>query len=260
MSTPAHCCSEGGIQYASIYALRASDGTVLWRQPWQRHLATIYSAPVVANGVIYSGVDAAVEPGGAASALRASDGAVLWQAKLDGNVQYAPVLVNGLFYITTYPGTGSQSSLNALDASNGQVRWRVDAPGAPLVEAAADGLLYVTDAPGTAALDAATGAVRWHRPLGWVGAALGLGDGVLYLNDGSTALEAVDAVTGNLIWRAKPEVAILVFQVDSGGVYFGTGVYNNMCAQPTGPGYVYGLDASTGSLLWRYQTGAQLGR
>jgi outer membrane protein assembly factor BamB len=242
----------GGIRYASIYALRSSDGAVLWRQPWQRHLVTIFSAPVVANGVIYTSTDAGTEIPAAAYALRASDGAVLWRGQVDENALDSPVVLDGLVFIPT------RDPLDALDASTGQLRWRLEARG-PRVEAGADHGLYVSDGDGIAALDAVSGAVRWRYPFAWLAAERAVANGMLYLYVTSTALEAIDAVTGNLIWRAKPDVVSTELQVDSAGMYLGTGVYNNICGQPTGPGYVYALDATTGAVLWRYQMGGQLG-
>src|SRR5207245_1295684 len=72
----------GGVAYVGtmdrvVYALRTSDGTLLWRY---RTEDAIIQTPVVVNGVVY--VSAAWDNGPYGFyALRASDGHLLWHYK-----------------------------------------------------------------------------------------------------------------------------------------------------------------------------------
>jgi len=93
----------------SIYALSASNGARLWS------FATggpIYSAPAVANGVIYIGSD---DTHGV-YALNARTGDELWSG--NGPVVSSPAVANGVVYVNSW-----YYEVYALDPRNGAVLW-----------------------------------------------------------------------------------------------------------------------------------------
>jgi outer membrane protein assembly factor BamB len=137
----------------------------------------------------------------------------------------------------------ANTELIALDAATGQERWR----SATIQEvAAADtSRIYgpMANADGTGgfgALDPATGTLLWSVPItgagdpqGTIGASGLLADGLLVAtlaspHEGSAARAvavAIDADTGNLIWRADyPEYEALILDHAAAGAVFVTGV------------------------------------
>lgn len=117
--------------------------------------------------------------------------------------------------------------------------------------------VYVQDSSSSVyALDARTGALRWKRtttapndgPNG-----LTVVNGRLYTATDTTAF-ALDAATGKELWahrlakRYEQFVGIAPV-VDRGRVYYSTQGF-----PPGGRGAIYALSASTGRLVWRFQT------
>jgi parallel beta-helix repeat protein len=93
-----------------IYALQASDGTLLWNYTT---LGAVYSSPAVADGIVYIGsVDSNVY------ALNATTGTVIWSFTTGGEVFSSPAVVDGIVYIGS-----NDSKLYALNASSGELIW-----------------------------------------------------------------------------------------------------------------------------------------
>jgi serine/threonine-protein kinase len=73
-----------GAQGGAVYALKAADGTQIWRHDLG---ATVDNAPAVAGGAVF----VTTQPG-AIYALRASDGALGWTFTTDNLTEGAPVV------------------------------------------------------------------------------------------------------------------------------------------------------------------------
>jgi eukaryotic-like serine/threonine-protein kinase len=123
-----------GSVHGSIDALDASTGAVRWRV----HDSTnAYSAPAVADGVIYVGSTAHY-----VAALDAITGTVRWRFSTDVAADSLPGVANGVVYVAFY-----DSSVYALNAKTGAQRWRFQTDGAqgmapsPVV---ANGAVYVS--------------------------------------------------------------------------------------------------------------------
>ncbi|MFP4590825.1 MAG: PQQ-binding-like beta-propeller repeat protein [Halobacteriales archaeon] len=156
---------------------------------------------------------------------RCFDGAVRpgadpgWTRETDDAIWASPVVADGTVYVGSYDG-----DLYAVSAEDGEVRWRF--PTGDRIDgtaAVADGTVYVGSFDRNIyALDAESGDERW-----------------VYGNEG--------------IVRSSPTVA-------DGTVYIGTHCRVEECSAyydarwPT-VGYVLALDAETGDLEWRYETG-----
>jgi eukaryotic-like serine/threonine-protein kinase len=137
--------------------------------------------------------------------------------------------------------------------------------------AIADGTLYVGSSDHNLyALDAATGALRWKfKTDGRITSSPAISAGVVYFGSFDSNFYAVDAATGQLKWKFKtagerryaathlhgaepaaetmpdPFDCYLSSSVVAGGaVYFGSGDNN-----------IYALDATSGSLKWKFKTG-----
>jgi len=155
-----------------------------------------------------------------------------------------------------YVGDASYGYIYALDANTGNVVWQFRTgyyvESSPAV---VNGMVYVGSMDyNLYALNASTGAVIWSYSVGPINcrrltAACGpaVANGVVYTQS-ILGVYAVNASTGALIWtkfiegNTGPSVA-------NGVLYFGSAY-----SFP----YIFALDASTGTQLWRYTTGAEV--
>jgi outer membrane protein assembly factor BamB len=135
---------QDGPYAGSVYALEASTGAVRWRVHDSMHA---YSAPAVADGVLYVG-----STEGSVAALDARTGTVRWRFQTDGPVGSLPAVANGVVYAAFNDG-----SVYALNAKTGAQRWRFQTDGAqgmapsPVV---ANGAVYVSSSQFLYALNA----------------------------------------------------------------------------------------------------------
>jgi outer membrane protein assembly factor BamB len=218
----------GSLFSYEFYALRASDGTLLWSYATY---APDSSAPSVSNGIVYftSGVSV--------FALRAVTGAEVWERNI-GSGPTAPVVVGGVVWVGS-----SSGQLFKLSAATGSVisSWDLlqGGLGTPTV---AGGVVYVGGASGTLfALSTSSGQVLWTAN-GHAGDAVTVTNGLVYYGDNQDRLISRNAQTGSLALASQPldgcQSIDTVPAVANGIVYVGSGC--SACA----------LDATTGMVLW----------
>ena len=108
----------------------------------------------------------------------------------------------------------------------------------------ANGVVYVGAGDSRLyAVNAATGNLVWRIPMDGDDAWLTEADGVIYVSGGSRLL-AVDAADGNVLW-----------QYDVGPVYYSTPAVADGVVYVGGwDRNLYAVDAATGDLRWRYET------
>ncbi len=223
-----------GSQDGSVYRVAAADGTVEWQQQVSD---LVFSSPVVADGVVYTGGSDGVV------ALDLADGATRWTAAAGAAARSSPTVVDDVVYVGS-----DDTNLYALDATTGAVRWQTPLGGAVLSSpAVSDGIVYVGSFDGSVyALDATSGAVIWQVPLGgevWSSPAVD-GDTV-YIGGNDRFLHALDKATGEERWRfATSDVVSSSPAVRDGIVYVGSF-----------DGRVYAVDAAIGGERWRFDTG-----
>ena len=199
-----------------LYALRADDGSVLWRF---ETLGFVQSAP------LYSGGESAVYFGsndGALYKVSADSGRLLWRFMTNAEVSRRPVLYGGLLYVAN-----ANDTVLALEPQTGKLRWYQHRTPAMGMEVAGysgptvwRGKVYSGFSDGTvAAFDAVTGAERW-APV-------------------DLAAE-VEATTGEPPQYLDVDTTPVPDTLQTGPVVF-VGSY---------AGGVYALDAETGSQVW----------
>ena len=182
-------------------------------------------------------------------------GTLLWRYETGGNGDSAPTVSNGAVYVGSWDG-----HIHALDAATGDILWQnqVNREGsADSSPAVSGGIVYVGSWDGHIyALDAATGELRWHHKVGERGSSgsssPAVSGGVAYfvgwsggsvLRLGRASVFALDAVTGNLLWRfGFGDYTPSSPAVSGGAVYVGS------------RDDLYALNAATGDTLWSYQT------
>ncbi len=152
---------------STLYAIRATDGTVLWHFTMNSGKNGIAGWLSAGDGVIYASVmdlSTSNSSTGHIYALQSTTGSVLWHYDDTKTSPSYAVLANGVIYASAY-SQDSNDAVYALRASDGSVLWRhsmgqalYNAPvmnGATLYVGTADGSVY--------ALRADNGAVAWHH-------------------------------------------------------------------------------------------------
>ena len=212
------CAGAGG--GIGLYAFDMATGGLRWRQGWGSQIHDCArSKPVVSDGIVY--VVSSCE-----------DCKVAW----DGDVH-------------------TTGDVSALDASTGELLWRYergarDDTSWPVVS---DGRVYLSSTGGgVTALDGITGTILWEYTAANAGLFLAssidepiVSGGAVYFRENS-GLSALDATTGRLLWRYK---------VEDGGPSSEIVVSRGVVYAGFSDGYTYAVDAGTGGLLWRSETG-----
>jgi outer membrane protein assembly factor BamB len=229
--------------FGSVFALNTSGGSQKWRVTLTSDLDHIYTAPAVANGLVY------VSVGGFDNevlALDAATGKTRWTLKGDQEFDGTPLVAGGTVYV------GGGLTLYAVNATTGTVRWRFTTTGDILTRPAfGNGLVYLGSADETVyAVDATTGTERWHFKTGGVapgpliatGAAVTLDGDTLYAGSQGGILYALNAADATVRWQHALGAAIDSPVAVAGGAVFAA----------TDKATVYALRASDGALSWQH--------
>ena len=231
---------ENDIVYAGIYALRARDGSVLWRS----HLKAAFG-PMVVNGIVYAYSNNTIY------ALNAANGKTLWDFQVHEPLGNAPTASGDTVYFGT---TGSNASgacdFFALNAFTGSQRWCSHMGGVDgSLAVVSQGNVYI-GADALFAFDASTGKLRRHYAVGTTIQSMPEIDGnAVYASaDGTYAL---NATAGTLLWHnslGTGQATSFKSSVTAYGLVF---VVKN---DGKGDSFIYALQASNGKVEWQSQT------
>jgi len=256
------------------YALRASDGHVLWHVPFTQ---SVWPTLALTNGVLIvsNSTDNKYPATSWLMGLRASDGKQLWRVtRATDKIEFAAD--SGVVIIKSTAGIRYDSGLRveALRASDGTSLWASAVipssdPEYFMDPLLANGTVYIFSAPGALhALRASDGREAWRYQTG--ARSIGtpeVANGRLYMGVGST-FDVLDATSGTLLsahllfdpsaasndatyaWSA-PIITDSVIFVSAGGVDCPPGF---MCRPDVLDGHLYALDTATDKMLWQYQT------
>jgi outer membrane protein assembly factor BamB len=253
----------GGVAYiqdldCDVYAVSLATGKL----KWEYQVNTPEASGPGPNGVAVAGGVVYGDSPYAAFALNAATGKVLWSdSRLlnsgQGSFEIQPQVADGRVYLASAYGNGPGGGvLLALNASSGRVLWRFNT-------------VTGGQASGVSALGLGSGGA-WEPPLIGSDGSVTFGTGNPYESIGSAiahpsralytdSLLNLDAATGRLRWyyqavpddfkdhdiQASPVSAI----IDGRPAVIGSGKL----------GYVYAMDARTGTLLWRTPVGTHNG-
>lgn len=243
-----YACSDD----SNLYALDAESGAQRWARSG---ICNNYASPAVIGDVVFIA-------GGDVWALEADTGNVIWRTTVSDNPHAPSSFINSP---TTFAdgkvfAGNNNNFLYAFDAASGNVLWKKQAAGTSCTPAGcasgsiydspavADGRVFASAVDGVlAAYDEETGDVLWTRNLfdGPVLSSPAVVNGVLYI--GGSGVHAVDAATGNLLWKAPISFVYSTPVVDGGRVYAGSTNHR-----------IYALDAETGSIVWSTMTGGPI--
>jgi outer membrane protein assembly factor BamB len=207
-----YICASPGMGDYIIYALHASDGTILWSHDLHTGmLPEPLDLLMVSNGAIYL-----ASSGNALIAMSAKDGSLLWD---DGPalVNSLPTIANGIIY----------ASINT----------QVDI--GP----------HVDD---FVAVSAATGKVLWHYHMqsGPYGSAVVAGNTV-YIGSDENIVYAFDAGSSRLKWTREIDQFHALPRSDDRSVFVGA-VASDTVLVGSNDGYVAALQANSGAWRWFY--------
>jgi outer membrane protein assembly factor BamB len=243
----------------TLYALRVSDGSVVWHTAFGDHLAI--ASPSIADGIVYittSDVDHQIY------ALRASNGAVLWHYKTRGVSEgIGPlVVVNGIVYFGS--SDTKVQHVYALDEKNGELLWShkfTENNGPRLL--VNDGMVIVLAGNGIFALGAGNGTLLWTYRVDTSKflETSGIAGSFLYTLGDNGYVYALRIEDGRLQWSSKiaehassasPIVLVngMIFVASFGGFNLGS---NN---PKTAGGNLYALHADNGRIIWQKYFGS----
>jgi outer membrane protein assembly factor BamB len=219
----------------TAYALRPTDGSILWQRRIDQGGQNFAQEPTISHGIVYFSSN-----NGSIYALRASDGALLWHHAL-GGIPDQPVGSNGtIIYIGTLSG-----AVYALRTSDGSQVWRhsMSIPNA-FVLAVIDGRVYAYS-DGLYVLRASDGSVIWRNEMvKFASRSLVVSNGKVYIPSLLTGIEVLRASDG-LFLRLLPMQGELASA--NGNLYISGSE-------------VYALRTSDDSTIWHVQSDCLTGR
>jgi outer membrane protein assembly factor BamB len=271
----------GGAQGTELWALDASDGSILWGP-------IALGGGGYLNGIAADGANVySVTYHGLLRAFDQATGAPGWSVLLPGQSSFTspPTVRNGIVYTA---GAGSGGTLYAVDAETGGINWSASVTNgdhsSPVVTA--DGVYVSYACQLTHKFDPITGAVVWTHTTSCSGGGgstpvlhgsslyvrdLSYGPAVLSTTTGtqtgsfsSTAapafsadrmftlansnLRAIDVATGTIKWT----------QAGDGGLVSAPIVIGEAVAVGSSTGMVYLYDTTSGALLWSANAGSPI--
>lgn len=151
---------------SSLYAIRVSDGTILWQNALNSGKDSYADRFSVDNGQLYGSeqISTGNTPNlGVVYALRSTDGSAIWQDEVNAYASGEQV-ANGIIYVSSGNDLGDATALYALRERDGSLLWsyplaarstNVAIPVGGIVYTGADnGMVY--------ALSASNGKLLWH--------------------------------------------------------------------------------------------------
>jgi outer membrane protein assembly factor BamB len=269
--------SISGDEYATldeVWALR-SEPWPMWRHD-PEHTATgqtgpadlnlrwkfttgggVVSSPSVAYGRVYFGSqDKNVY------CVDARDSQLIWKFETGTRIMSSPAVVDGKVYIGPDDG-----NVYCLDAYNGNLIWERGAGGYVEAHFAAavllrsspivvDGRVYVGSLDTNVyCLDAANGTVNWvFKTEGYITSSPAVTDGAVYVvsqEPDSGVLYKLDAGNGEVIWKTSIPYQMLFM----GGtdLHASPTVADGMVFAASNAKEYYGINATTGNIVWTYR-------
>ena len=236
---------SGGVVYTGsvggdVSALAASTGELLWRHDAGR---SVMSSLVVSGGIMYLKSWGDEADANYMTALDSYTGDLLWKYVVGRPQSSRPFVVSGGLVYADSGGDSRGSSVFALDGVTGVLHWRYDH--ARLLGVSGESVYITSSWDGIVALAAGSPLLWRYEGVGFGPSPPAVFGGAAYVKIGNV-VHALDADTGEALWRFKMDSHAVVPVSASGGVVY-VGARD---------GWVYALDAGTGDLLWRYETGA----
>jgi serine/threonine protein kinase/outer membrane protein assembly factor BamB len=162
-----------------------------------------------------------------------------WRFRMSNDLWGSPVVRGGLLYVTSF-------EVHALDVASGRRQFKTREVAWSM--AVSGGRVIASDGPSLYALDATDGTDRWRLASeGWV-YSLSAERGTVVTGTRGGGVQAWEAANGERLWGLAGAQSEFETQ-DTGPVIADGTVFT------WGDGFVYALEARTGSELWRHPVG-----
>jgi outer membrane protein assembly factor BamB len=258
-----------GVAYVSngdrVLALDASTGEKRWESPIKGIQNITQPAPAPAPAVI-DGLVFVGSTDGTLHAIDATTGVERWTYAAGHSITGSPIVVDGVVYAATGQSqTLLDDMLFALDERTGERLWTFPIDGALNTSPAfADGLVYVVGGmassaqPTVFAVDAMTGTQRWaFQPEGLNSATPSVANGKVYLGDSTGTFYALDAGTGDVLWKVTIEAVNFTPEqpatLNQGG-YTPAAIANGTIYVAGHNGVLYAFNEENGDILWQVES------
>ena len=220
-----------------VYALNATNGTLIWNFTAASGAQLLRSSPAVSNSLVYIGSD-----NNNFYALNATNGSEVWKFATGATIRTSPATSDNIVYF------GSMDQIfYGLNASNGTQIWSFNVgnslQSSPVVAfgkvyfGAFDNVFY--------ARNATTGANVWNYTTGgqiWSGPAMTTDR--IYFNSNDKQFYALNATNGTLLWNyTMGKTTATTPSVVNDIVYIG----NDSST-------IFAFNATNGTLLWQVDT------
>jgi len=221
-----------GSNNGSVYAVRVSDGSVLWHVARSGGFDAIPLdiSPLVDDGMVF--IEGKQGPGGqnlALFAMRASDGKLLWsksQGVEPGPMVNQPQIIDGVIY-----ADGNVGGLDALRETDGSVLWQHTGDQVYSPVFVADGRVQISSGDSVLAIRTKDGTVLWRRSISFH-STLATGEtpevvdnGIIYVATTNGAVQALSASDGHTLWQyVIQELAVPTNPIYGAYLHFADGV------------------------------------
>jgi outer membrane protein assembly factor BamB len=250
---------RGGPERTGLYPGGGVDGFagVMWRFQTR---GAVRSSPTVADNVVFVG-----STDGRMYALDATRGDELWHFDGDSPVASTAAVAGDLVFYGDRAGV-----LRALDRADGTLRWDLPTGADIPLPWGNEGWDYYTSSPAVLggsvlfgsrdghlyAVEAETGSVLWRYPTeGQIWSSPAVADSTVFVGSADGSLHAVDLASGEPRWRYDTEGRSHVsaeFGFDRRTIQSSPAVADGRVFFGSRDGFVYAVEAETGSLAWRF--------
>jgi outer membrane protein assembly factor BamB len=212
-----------------LAAINTTNGDIIWQiRRFEKNSDPTHDI----NNIIYT-------PYSGITAFSAKDGTIIWKY----NKYVTPVVVNDIVYATV----GGDEGVVALKAKDGTKLWNTQINNGVLTSpAVANDIVYIGASvnPKLYALDALNGKLLWETTMdSAISSSLVVANGIVYAGSKDHNLYALNATSGEKIWKYKTGGVVGLPVVKYGVVYVGSEDHK-----------VYAINAQTGKKLWTYTT------
>ncbi len=225
-------------RYGAVATARIDSGDIqpIWTFACEDE---IRSAPAYANGVLYvSSYDHNVY------ALNATTGKFLWKYPTEGGIAGSPCIVDDRVII------GSDDRVvYCINAQTGRIAWTCPTQGRVRSSPRAQfgHVFFGSDDRRMYAVNLQSGRISWKTEMeGPIRSSVAIGDDLIYFGDEAGSIYCLD-IRGTIKWRYSTKRAVT-----------STPVLNKelqMVIVGSQDSTVYGLDAQSGWVIWRFRTG-----
>jgi len=255
-----------GVLYASnttsTFALRLSDGKVLWQAPFG--LAT---PPIIVNGMLYASADT---PDKVVYALQANDGKVRWQYRFDNQDESpsAPLVSQGMVYFSSSLQLQQtiDARIYALKATDGSLLWHQSLGHTAISNVETDGATFYVFVDGSVEAFHANGGVMWRSRLPISSQEdmqntflAAVANGMIYVKGGNGAIYALRVTDGTLLWNYQAASGTLfgLFSIQGNILYAGILPVSALGIHSVRASFLLAIRTSDGHLLWQRQLAEQ---